>query len=331
MISEFVPEHSNSCIVDEIDRQTETMTGNFFRPLYTMLRVKKSLQNGWSLAMWGIGLLVALLGHASHGLSLHLFHTNRLCPGCWTFAVSSVLYCVSLHWISPSACANIFALLLLFALIWLRLSPLYSCVVWTGVVFFALMLISALVFSPPSYDSIGTTELIHLCTSPVGVLMCLAYVVGHLASWLLATRFDVCWSIFAGYSLGSLVNIAKLVTNLVSLTIRIENQWRFPFSNVIVLALPVASAMYVYGVQKLIDLPLTAVNFSLFFFVFATATIASATIVFGDPIMLRPIPLTGFLTGSIGEAIAVTMIGFGCLPVKIRPQPGAFKHFQPEV
>jgi uncharacterized membrane protein YvlD (DUF360 family) len=141
--------------------------------------------------------------------------------------------------------------------------------------------------------------------------------------------FGVCWSIFAGYSLGSLVNIAKLVTNLVSLTIRIENQWRFPISNLIVMALPVASAMYIYGIQKLIAIPLTALNFSLFFFVFAAVTIASATIVFGDPIMLRPIGLAGFLTGSIGEAIAVTVIGFGWLPLRARAPPGAFKHFPP--
>jgi hypothetical protein len=37
--------------------------------------------------------------------------------------------------------------------------------------------------------------------------------------------------------------------NLVSLTIRIENQWWFPISHVIVFALPVVSAMYVYGIQ----------------------------------------------------------------------------------
>jgi hypothetical protein len=78
-------------------------------------------------------------------------------------------------------------------------------------------------------------------------------------------------------------------------------------------------------------LPFTAVHFNLFFFVFATATIAFATIVFGDQIMLRSIPLAGFVTGGIGEAIAVTVIGFECLPVQVRAQPQVFEHFSPAV
>jgi hypothetical protein len=129
-----------------------------------------------------------------------------------------------------------------------------------------------------------------------------------------------------------LFNFGKLVTNLVFLTIRIENQRRFPGPHVIVLPLPVVSVTYISGIQKFIALPLTAVKFSLFLFVFATATIAFATIVFGVSVILRPIPLAGFLTWGIGEVIIiVTVIGFRCLPVQTRAQSGMFEHFSPAI
>jgi hypothetical protein len=88
---------------------------------------------------------------------------------------------------------------------------------------------------------------------------------------------------------------------------------------------------YVSGVQKFIAPRLTAVQFSLFLFVVGTATIAVATIVCGVAVILRSISLARFFTGGIGEAIVVTVIGFGCLPVQARVQPGMFEYFSPAV
>jgi hypothetical protein len=127
------------------------------------------------------------------------------------------------------------------------------------------------------------------------------------------------------------VNLAKLVSNQIALTWRIENQWQFPLTKVVLLAFGLAAALYLYGVHALLKQAWSAVGLSLFHFFFAAWTIAAATIIFGDPIMLRPIGVAGFLINAHFVEFGIMMIAFPSLPWMPRIDPECLKRPVPVV
>jgi hypothetical protein len=186
-----------------------------------------------------------------------------------------------------------------------------------GVFFLGVTMVMAVTSAPPSDDNTGVTELIHLCISPCGTILAFVYVGLHLASFVVAQFQGAFWMIFAGFALASVFNLLKLIGNLVSLTIWVENQFRFPMAYGVIASFLVSVGMYLYGLSKGVKSGIAALEISLGYAAVAIPGIASATILFGDPILLKPIDITLFLTGSVLQLGSVTLLDFGFWPGRV--------------
>jgi hypothetical protein len=271
------------------------------------------------------GLAAAMAGHSIHWMSLNYLRSDNYSVGIPLFLLSSIIYLYALQFISPSNCCNSFSIITIASLLLTNSCNLTSLWVKSGLALYFCSVSCVFIWGPPSYDNIGTTELIHLTTSPLGILMCFLYILMSLISWLLTRKWLLSWSAFVGHTLASFINLSKLVSNQITLTHRIENQWQFPLTNVVVFAYFVSGVLYLYGVRSLIQQIWSAAGLSLFYASFAITTIASATIVFGDPIMLTPIGVAGFLVNAHLIVISTIMISFPSLPWMPRIEPDALK------
>jgi hypothetical protein len=262
-------------------------------------------------------LLVVLLAHLVHFAGLAALYSNDYALSVF-FLISCIpLYVLSLHWFSPSNIVNTLTLLLIILLISVKSLDFSSWLSRSGWLLFGVSLFGALKWGPPSYDNIGITELTDLCLSPIGFLLCICYPAFHLISWFCSRRFSLFWSVFAGFSLASVINLSKLISNLVSLTLRLEDQFQFRLTKVIFIGFIVACALYFYAIASFVKFPISALGLSLFYFSTSAVTISSATILWGDPIMLSPIGVGGFLASSILQIIGLTLVCFGSLANKI--------------
>jgi hypothetical protein len=270
--------------------------------------------------MWFIAIGVAILTHFLHFAGFSTLHLKRPLASIPFFMATALLYIVVLHWISPSNLCNTFTLLLIALLFFARNLTFSSWLSRLGWPVFVLSFVGSLIWGPPSYDNIGITELIDLSTAPLGLFLCLLYSALHFLSWVVSRKFSACYCVFAAYSLASVINLSKLISNLVSLSLRIEDQFGFRLSKVIFAAYFVSWVIYYYAISSFLKYPVSAIGMSLFYFVTASVTISSATILWGDPIMLSPIGVAGFLSSSILQVIAVALICFGSLSNKLHSE-----------
>jgi hypothetical protein len=158
----------------------------------------------------------------------------------------------------------------------------------------------------------------------IGALLAFLYICCHFVTFVFAHFEGVLWPLFAGYSLASIINLLKLIGNMISLTIRIENQFRSLMAFAIIASFCGSVVMYLWGLRKSMRNGISATELSLGYAGVAIPGIAAATVLFGDPMMLKSMMIVVFLTASVLQLGTVTLLDFGLWPPWIPRAPAAW-------
>ncbi|OHS98092.1 hypothetical protein TRFO_35559 [Tritrichomonas foetus] len=265
------------------------------------------------------GVLLVLFGHIFHCLFLLSMPKNEVTTqnrpksnphknlqGFAFLSLANIIYIASFRYIAPSTYGVTFSIIiLLYSIFYIFIEkhrPFIPNLYGPTLLVSILCIIVNILYSCPTYNNIGITELVHLSYSPVGSFLCVLYIFLHLLFFILSYRYKIMYFFYTALSLATLVNLGKLICNCIWLTLTIESQLTYPIFYVVCFAYFITFILYFEGAKKCalsIFHDPTGPSIGGFYFVFLVAEISSATIVFGDPMMLQPIPIAMFLVSAV--------------------------------
>lgn len=230
-------------------------------------------------------------------------------------------YVFSLKLISPSLCSNsssiiIFYLTFRFVMPYEHINFRLRHII--NIVISGVLLVVSIIFAPPTYDNMGVTEMRAILFSPFGIILFL----------ILLFIFFICYqgtnygthfspkriqnSIATGISFLFIIIFCKAFSAEISLTFRIENQFKYIDTYLYLLIAFIFGWTFIVGIINTFEVSIgvTPSQIAAYFIFLNVLTILTATLVFGDVMMLFPIPIGVFVSSSSLFTISLVIFCF---------------------
>lgn len=278
-----------------------------------------------------IGLILLFFGHIFHALFLTEIKKISFPSDNWIikkhYTKSILFYILSITifitgsvYSTPSTVGVIFAFFIilydLYCFKIIKKSPTIPCLYYPSLYISLLAIIINALYSPPSFDNIGLIEVIHLLYSPVGSYLTFLYIFLQILFSILSHKRNQISSILsASLSFASVVNLTKLMGNCITLSIRIENQFQIYLFYPFALSFIISLIWYFFSIKKALTFEMSGIYRGIFYFSYLVFQISSATLLYGEPMLLNPIQLGIFLSTAVLLVFAMFAMSCGAWPL----------------
>lgn len=221
-----------------------------------------------------------------------------------SYIMSIIINIIASIYSTPSTYGVTFALFIilydLYYFNYIKKNPAIPCLYYPSLYISLIAIIINILHSPPSFDNIGVTEVIHLLYSPVGSVLTFLYIVLQIIFALLSYQgFQIASVLNTSLSFASLNNFIKLIGNFITLTYRIENQFLIHMFYPFMLSFIVSVILYFFAIKKAVTIEICGVYRGVYYFSYLVFQISSATLLFGEPMLLNPVQLGIFLSSAV--------------------------------
>ena len=232
------------------------------------------------------------------------------------FLISSFIYILASIYVEPSTFGVSLAYLMIFYDIYhfyyKKRSPYFKRLYEPSLFVSIFAIIVNFLHSPPSFENIGLFEVYHLLYSPVGSVLTVAYTLIQLILFILVRKNNHLGILLnLSFVMCSYENFLKLTSNCILLSITIENQVFTPFFVPFFIAFIVTCIYYVYSLLQFFKLEINGLQRGVGYFAYLVVQVASATLLYGDPMLLPPIPVALFLSSAVLLALSVLAMSIG--------------------
>lgn len=168
---------------------------------------------------------------------------------------------------------------------------------WIGFALMMFFFIITLPFTPPTYHDIGNSEILIYWRTPLFKVFVFIYEILVIVYLMLSRYFNIFRGVLLSHLQTQIVMLIKILSNDLMLTIKIENQFKSIIPYICLIILCITFILFIKCLTDTIKTRQSGISLSVSTSYYYISAIYVGTMIFGDLMQLRSIPIGIFVTG----------------------------------